>query len=117
MEKNFQPRRVVTGIDPKTGKSHIVSDGPPPKNIMMDFWTTTSMDQHNVSIPQDNCIDDRQTSGISPPPQGTKFRFFTIAPKAPSKFSKESILARAKNAFKSMGTEHEHLGTTENPGM
>ena len=78
----FVPRRVVTGINAQSGKSTIVCDGPPPELLpdgrvqggLMDFWTTSTGEPHDVSMPQERSSDPTQTSAISPPHRGTKFR-------------------------------------------
>ena len=74
-------RRVVTGHD-KNGKSIVVLDGPPARSIgedvggLFELWNTDG----NIINTQDNIDRADDEIILSPPSNGSKFRYFQINP-------------------------------------
>ena len=82
---------------------------------------TTDGLEHDASDPTDRNFDPKQTSTISPPPQGTKFRFFNPGPRPAgweqNPQNREEFLAAGRKRHEEMGDSYEHLGTIDHPGM
>ena len=85
------------------------------------FPRTTDGLEHDASDPTDRNFDPKQTSTISPPPQGTKFRFFNPGPRPAgweeNAQNREEFLAAGQKRHEEMGDSYEHLGTVDHPGM
>lgn len=113
----IKPRRIVTGVD-NNGESEIkinsiiepdIING---DNIFLELWNTDG-----ASI--DNKDSEDRSKGpviLSPPKEGTKIRYFSIAPQDPSVSAEELELMFAAG-FKAIGAEHERVNTTKHPGM
>ena len=110
-------RRIVTGHN-ALGKSIITIDGPPARSIgedvggLFEIWNTDGM-------PIDTTDDvDRADSEIilSPPANGTKFRYFQINP-IPEGVPQEVIEASTAAAFEKMGAAHHRVDTSRNAAM
>ncbi|HAL46526.1 MAG: cupin domain-containing protein [SAR202 cluster bacterium] len=76
-----QYRRVVTGFD-ENGRSIVAIDGPPgpedARGTLLEMWATDSTPADN-SIPGDAA--DRPVR-LEPSAEGSKFRFFRVAPES-----------------------------------
>ena len=53
---------------------------------------------------------------MSPPENGTKFRYFAIKP-TPDGIPREKLEEAAARAFEMMGASHERVDTTRHPAM
>lgn len=110
-------RRIVTGHN-ASGKSVVFIDGPPARNFgtdtrgLAEIWNTdgTPVDSHDAT--------DRADIGVvlSPVSNGSKFRFFAIAPEDAS-LSDEEREARIAERFAAMGAAHERPDTSRHPAM
>ena len=110
-------RRVVTGHD-KNGKSIVVLDGPPARSIgedvggLFELWNTdgnTINTQDNIDRADDEII-------LSPPSNGSKFRYFQINP-TPEGIPMDIMQDIAADAFKKIGAAHHRIDTTKHPAM
>ena len=110
-------RRIITGHD-KNGKSIITLDGPPARSIgedvggLFELWNTDG----NQVISSD--MIDRADDEIilSPPREGTKFRYFQINP-LPKGVPDEILQEIAADAFEKVGAAHHRVDTTKHPAM
>ena len=110
-------RRVITGHD-KNGKSIVVLDGPPARSIgedvggLFELWNTdgnTINTQDNIDRADDEII-------LSPPSNGSKFRYFQINP-TPEGIQMDIMQDIAADAFKKIGAAHHRIDTTKHPAM
>ena len=110
-------RRVITGHD-KNGKSIVVLDGPPARSIgedvggLFELWNTdgnTINTQDNIDRADDEII-------LSPPSNGSKFRYFQINP-TPEGIPMDIMQDIAADAFKKIGSAHHRIDTTKHPAM
>ena len=110
-------RRVITGHD-KNGKSIVVLDGPPARSIgedvggLFELWNTdgnTINTQDNIDRADDEII-------LSPPSNGSKFRYFQINP-TPEGIPMDIMQDIAADAFKKIGAAHHRIDTTKHPAM
>ena len=110
-------RRVVTGHD-KNGKSIVVLDGPPARSIgedvggLFELWNTdgnTINTQDNIDRADDEII-------LSPPSNGSKFRYFQINP-TPEGIPMDIMQDIAADAFEKIGAAHHRIDTTKHPAM
>lgn len=115
-------RRIVTGHDDK-GKSIILQDGPSPHVLenptqegrgLTDLW-------RSFATPADNSGNadaaDTQVT-LSPPCQGSVFRFFQIRPAAwDAEISPEERARRDAENFAKMGATSAHDSASSQPGM
>ena len=110
-------RRVVTGHN-SSGKSVVVIDGPPARIFgsdlrgLAEIWNT---DDAPVAIRDRTDRADIDVS-LSPPVNGSKFRYFAIAPEDPSQ-SDEEREARVAERFAAMGAAHERVDTSRHAAM
>ena len=110
-------RRVITGHD-NDGKSIIVLDGPPACSIgedvggLFELWNTDG----NPINTKDRI--DRADSEIilSPPRNGSKFRYFQINP-TPEGVPMDVMQDMAAEAFKKIGASHHRVDTAKHPAM
>ena len=110
-------RRVITGHD-KDGKSIVVLDGPPACSIgedvggLFELWNTDG----NLINTKDRI--DRADSEIilSPPRNGSKFRYFQINP-TPEGVPMDVMQDMAAEAFKKIGASHHRVDTAKHPAM
>ncbi|MDA9321740.1 cupin domain-containing protein [Gammaproteobacteria bacterium] len=110
-------RRVITGHD-KNGKSIVVLDGPPARSIgedvggLFELWNTdgnTINTQDNIDRADDEII-------LSPPSNGSKFRYFQINP-TPEGIPMDIMQDIAADAFDKIGAAHHRIDTTKHPAM
>ena len=79
-------RRVVTKLDPATGKAVVMIDertpltAPRPPNYSANIWVT------DKSLPDFSSTEDRgkAKAGLAPPKSGTVFRIVDFAPESPA---------------------------------
>ena len=110
-------RRVITGHD-NDGKSIVVLDGPPACSIgedvggLFELWNTDG----NPINTKDRI--DRADSEIilSPPRNGSKFRYFQINP-TPEGVPMDVMQDMAAEAFKKIGASHHRVDTAKHPAM
>ena len=110
-------RRIVTGHN-ALGKSIITIDGPPARSIgedvggLFEIWNTNGMPIETT----DNV--DRADSEIilSPPANGTKFRYFQINP-TPEGVPWDVLQDLAAQAFDRIGAAHHRIDTSKHPAM
>jgi mannose-6-phosphate isomerase-like protein (cupin superfamily) len=110
-------RRIITGHN-QAGKSIITIDGPPARSIgedvggLFEIWNTDGLPVDT----KDNL--DRADSEIilSPPANGTKFRYFQINP-IPEGVPQDVIEAATAEAFEKMGAAHHRVDTSRNAAM
>ena len=108
-------RRIVTGHN-SLGKSIITIDGPPARSIgedvggLFEIWNTDGMPIETT----DNV--DRADSEIilSPPANGTKFRYFQINP-TPEGVPWDVLQDLAAQAFDRIGAAHHRIDTSKHP--
>ncbi|MDC3384450.1 cupin domain-containing protein [Gammaproteobacteria bacterium] len=110
-------RRVVTGHD-KNGKSIVVLDGPPARSIgedvggLFELWNTDG----NIINTQDNIDRADDEIILSPPSNGSKFRYFQINP-TPEGVPMDIMQDIAADAFEKIGAAHHRIDTTKHPAM
>ena len=110
-------RRVVTGHD-KNGKSIVVLDGPPARSIgedvggLFELWNTDG----NIINTQDNIDRADDEIILSPPSNGSKFRYFQINP-SPEGIPMDIMQDIAADAFEKIGAAHHRIDTTKHPAM
>ena len=110
-------RRVVTGHN-KDGKSIVSIDGPPACSIgedvggLFELWNTdgSTIDTRDKSDRADGEIL------LSPPKNGTKFRYFQINP-TPEGIPEEILQSMAADAFSKIGAAHHRVDTSKHPAM
>ena len=110
-------RRVITGHN-ENGKSIVVLDGPPARSIgedvggLFELWNTDG----NPINTKDNL--DRADGEIilSPPENGSKFRYFQINP-TPQGVPMDIMQNMAAEAFEKIGAAHHRVDTTKHPAM
>ena len=107
-------RRVITGRN-EAGRSVVVTDDRVGFGALRaaDFFETTSAP---ASIAADDQLDAEGRSSLEPPPSGTLFRFFEIAPEAPVE-SPEAAERAAAAAFAAANASHCRVDTTRHPLM
>ena len=110
-------RRVITGHD-KNGKSIVVLDGPPARYIgedvggLFELWNTDG----NIINTQDNIDRADDEIILSPPRNGSKFRYFQINP-SPEGIPMDIMQDIAADAFEKIGAAHHRIDTTKHPAM
>lgn len=110
-------RRIITGHN-QEGKSIITIDGPPACSIgedvggLFELWNTDGMPVNSTDEL------DRADSEIilSPPANGTKFRYFQINP-TPEGVPWETLQELAAQAFSRIGAAHHRIDTSRHPAM
>ena len=110
-------RRIITGHN-KSGKSVITIDGAPARSIgedvggLFEIWNTDGQ-----PIDTTDGIDRADSEVIlSPPVNGTKFRYFQINP-IPEGVPQEAIEEATAKAFERMGAAHHRVDTSRNAAM
>ena len=110
-------RRVVTGHD-EEGKSIVVLDGPPAKSIgedvggLFELWNTDG----NLINTKDRIDRADDEILLSPPKNGSKFRYFQINP-TPEGVPMDVLQNMAADAFKKIGASHHRIDTSKHPAM
>ena len=110
-------RRIVTGYN-ESGKSVITFDGPPARSIgedvggLFEIWNTDGM-----AIDTTDNVDRADSEIIlSPPANGTKFRYFQINP-TPEGVPWDVLQDLAAQAFDRIGAAHHRIDTSKHPAM
>lgn len=110
-------RRVITGHN-SSGKSVVVIDGPPARIFgtdtrgLAEIWNTDG-----APVTTRDATDRADTDVVlSPVVNGSKFRFFAIAPENSSISDKERE-ARIAERFAAMGAAHERVDTSRHAAM
>ena len=110
-------RRIVTGHN-ALGKSIITIDGPPARSIgedvggLFEIWNTDGM-----AIDTTDNVDRADSEIIlSPPANGTKFRYFQINP-TPEGVPWDVLQDLAAQAFDRIGAAHHRIDTSKHPAM
>ncbi len=110
-------RRVVTGVD-ASGKSYVAIDGPPAEVIgsarsgLGEIWVTDG-------APADNATSGdaaKRPIKLEPPPNGSIFRFFQVAPENKAISAKEFEEGVA-GSFAAIGASHCRVDTSRHPAM
>jgi mannose-6-phosphate isomerase-like protein (cupin superfamily) len=110
-------RRIVTGHN-ASGKSVVVIDGPPARIFgtdvrgLAEIWNTDSGPVNTQDATDRADID----VVLSPVVNGSKFRFFAVAPEDPT-ISDEEREARVAERFAAMGAAHERVDTSRHAAM
>ena len=110
-------RRVVTGHD-EEGKSIVVLDGPPAKSIgedvggLFELWNTDG----NLINTKDRLDRADDEILLSPPKNGSKFRYFQINP-TPEGVPMDVLQNMAADAFEKIGASHHRIDTSKHPAM
>jgi mannose-6-phosphate isomerase-like protein (cupin superfamily) len=110
-----QVRRIVT-TDDVDGKSGILFDGAAQHTItvLTELWQTPA-GRHDHVTDEDMAL---RSQGIEPPPGGTIFRFFQIAPESQSAhLSREERQKAAHEWFAAMGSAHLQPDTSRHETM
>ena len=110
-------RRVVTGHN-EEGKSIVTIDGPPSCSIGEDVGGLFELWNTDGSIINTKDTSDKADTKIvlSPPKNGTKFRYFQINP-TPEGVPEEVLQNMAAEAFGKIGAAHHRVDTTKHPAM
>ena len=110
-------RRIITGRNSE-GKSIITLDGPPARTIgedvggLFEIWNTDG-----GLIDTTDSIDRADTDIVlSPPENGSKFRYFQINP-TPEGVPMEIMQEIAADAFEKIGAAHHRIDTSKHPAM
>jgi mannose-6-phosphate isomerase-like protein (cupin superfamily) len=110
-------RRIITGHNSE-GKSIITLDGSPARTIgedvggLFEIWNTDG----NL-IDTTDSIDRADTDIVlSPPENGSKFRYFQINP-TPEGVPMEMMQEIAADAFEKIGAAHHRVDTSKHPAM
>lgn len=110
-------RRVVTGHD-EEGKSLVVLDGPPAQSIgedvggLFELWNTDG----NLINTKDRIDRADDEILLSPPKNGSKFRYFQINP-TPEGVPIDVLQNMAADAFEKIGASHHRIDTSKHPAM
>ena len=110
-------RRVVTGHD-EEGKSIVVLDGPPAQSIgedvggLFELWNTDG----NLINTKDRIDRADDEILLSPPKNGSKFRYFQINP-TPEGVPIDVLQNMAADAFEKIGASHHRIDTSKHPAM
>ena len=110
-------RRVVTGHD-EEGKSIVVLDGPPAQSIgedvggLFELWNTDG----NLINTKDRIDRADDEILLSPPKNGSKFRYFQINP-TPEGVPMDVLQNMAADAFERIGASHHRIDTSKHPAM
>jgi hypothetical protein len=110
-----KPRRVVTGHNAQ-GKSIVLFDDAPPHAAgpAVEIWATDETPASNRGTAD---ASDRPIR-LQPPPRGSLFRYFTIAPESETAaLDPKAHAALVRQMFASIGAEDALVDTTRNPGM
>ncbi|MDB9813989.1 cupin domain-containing protein [Gammaproteobacteria bacterium] len=110
-------RRIITGHN-KFGKSIITIDGPPACSIGEDVGGLFEVWNTDGKLVDTTDEIDRADSEIllSPPDDGTKFRYFQINP-TPEGIPIEVLQDMAAQAFANVGAAHHRVDTSKHPAM
>jgi mannose-6-phosphate isomerase-like protein (cupin superfamily) len=113
----IKPRRIVTGNNVR-GESEIkINNLIEPNiingdNIFLELWNTDG----NLINNKDSIDRTEGPVILSPPENGSKIRYFSIAPQD-SSISADELEQMFAIGFKAIGAEHERINTHKHPGM
>lgn len=113
-------RRIVTTNDER-GRSRVLLDGVSPHVVesrpnrgLTNLWIT----EGPPSIAPSTRDDAARPVMLEPPPEGTVFRFFQLAPASSvAHLAPAEAEAAMAAAFAAMGAAHTRVDTTRHPGM
>jgi mannose-6-phosphate isomerase-like protein (cupin superfamily) len=110
-------RRIVTGHN-SSGKSIISIDGPPARSIGEDVGGLFEIWNTDGNLIDTTDVVDRADIDIilSPPENGSKFRYFQINP-TPEGVPIDIMQEIAADAFKRIGAAHHRIDTSKHPAM
>ena len=110
-------RRIITGHN-QEGRSIITLDGPPARSIGEDVGGLFEIWNTNGDVIDTTDSIDRADSDIvlSPPNNGSKFRYFQINP-TPEGVPMELMQEIAADAFERIGAAHHRIDTSKHPAM
>ena len=110
-------RRIVTGHN-SSGKSIISIDGPPARSIGEDVGGLFVIWNTDGNLIDTTDVVDRADIDIilSPPENGSKFRYFQINP-TPEGVPMDIMQEIAADAFKRIGAAHHRIDTSKHPAM
>ena len=110
-------RRIITGHN-QEGRSIITLDGPPARSIGEDVGGLFEIWNTNGDVIDTTDSIDRADSDIvlSPPHNGSKFRYFQINP-TPEGVPMELMQEIAADAFERIGAAHYRIDTSKHPAM
>jgi len=110
-------RRIVTGHN-SSGKSIISIDGPPARSIGEDVGGLFEIWNTDGNLIDTTDVVDRADIDIilSPPENGSKFRYFQINP-TPEGVPMDIMQEIAADAFKRIGAAHHRIDTSKHPAM
>ena len=110
-------RRVITGHN-ESGKSVVVIDGPPARLFGTDTRGLAEIWNSDGKPVRSRDGTDRADIDVvlSPPANGSKFRYFAIAPEDPA-IPREELEERVADRFRAMGAAHERPDTSRHPAM
>ncbi len=110
-----QHRRIVTTVDPD-GKSRVLIDGIASHTItvLTEMWITDAKAPNH----RDGIDHAEESDRLEPPPGGTLFRYFEIAPESETTHLTEDEKRKASAEwFAGMNGAHLQPDTSRNPGM
>ncbi len=107
-------RRVVTGHNAQ-GKSVVLfDDAPQAFDPVAEIWATDEAPASN----QGNADAADRPVQLQPPPRGSLFRYFELAPdSATADLDAQTLATRTREMFASIGAESALVDTTRHPGM
>ena len=110
-------RRIVTGHN-SSGKSIISIDGPPARSIGEDVGGLFEIWNTDGNLIDTTDVVDRADIDIilSPPENGSKFRYFQINP-TPEGVPMDIMQEIAADAFEKIGASHHRIDTSKHPAM
>jgi mannose-6-phosphate isomerase-like protein (cupin superfamily) len=110
-------RRIITGHN-QEGRSIITLDGPPARSIGEDVGGLFEIWNTNGDVIDTTDSIDRADSDIvlSPPHNGSKFRYFQINP-TPEGVPMAMMQEIAADAFEKIGAAHHRVDTSKHPAM
>ena len=110
-------RRIITGHN-QEGRSIITLDGPPARSIGEDVGGLFEIWNTNGDVIDTTDSIDRADSDIvlSPPHNGSKFRYFQINP-TPEGVPMELMQEIAADAFERIGAAPHRIDTSKHPAM
>ncbi|MDC3245154.1 cupin domain-containing protein [Gammaproteobacteria bacterium] len=110
-------RRIITGHN-QEGRSIITLDGPPARSIGEDVGGLFEIWNADGDVIDTTDSIDRADSDIvlSPPNNGSKFRYFQINP-TPEGVPMDLMQEIAAAAFERIGAAHHRIDTSKHPAM
>ena len=107
-----QPRRIITGHD-ADGRSVVALDGPFLDNApLLEAWAAGEGPVDSRGVADQAAGPSR----LCPPPGGSKFRYFTVAP-TPDGVPREALEAAYAEKFAEFGASACRVDTSRHPSM